>query len=114
MADDRKKRREGLPASGWVGLGLLVVVLAALVLWSLPKEGGPVTADDASAEAAISSGDGGTPLPRTGRLQRLSEASCELAVLTDKPEEQLKALANAEAIGKLFDIRFCALTCDAA
>jgi uncharacterized protein YegJ (DUF2314 family) len=105
---------EGLPVRGWLGLGAVVAALVGLVVWSLPKDDAAQTAADGGATPAASgTPEAGPGAKVTGSLERLPEASCELAVVTDKPEEQVKALANAEAIGKLLDVRHCGLTCDA-
>lgn len=112
MGDEQR----GLPWTGWVGLGVLVLALAALVVWSIPKGAGPPPSSSSSAEPT------GTTPPPTARadassgdkLERLGESSCELAVLTDKPEEEVTAFATVDTIAKRLDTRHCGAVCDVA
>jgi uncharacterized protein YegJ (DUF2314 family) len=115
MGDLERKpaRREG--SGDRVGLGALAVLVLGLglIVWlALPKDsdlhaagtdGGPaVTAATAEPEAKP-----------TGTLERLPEASAELAILTDKPEVEVAKIASAEAIAKLYDSRHCGGACEA-
>ncbi|HEY8077636.1 MAG TPA: DUF2314 domain-containing protein [Labilithrix sp.] len=111
--DDDDKRERGLPWTGWVGLGALVAVLAALVVWSIPK--GDATSEPATtADAAAPSATASAPAPSGDRLERLAEASCELAVLTDVDDDDAEKLANADAIAALLDVRHCGAQCAVA
>ncbi|HEY8076372.1 MAG TPA: hypothetical protein VIF62_19740, partial [Labilithrix sp.] len=111
--DDDDKRERGLPWTGWVGLGALVAVLAALVVWSIPK--GDAASEPASgADAAAPSATASAPAPSGDRLERLAEASCELAVLTDVDDDDAEKLANADAIAALLDVRHCGAQCAVA
>lgn len=111
------KRSEG-PADK-VGLGALaalVVGLGAIVWLALPKQDGGSPAGDAGAaltDAAGSRASGPRGEGAKATLERLPEASCELAVLTDKPEIDVAKIAHAEVVAKLLDSRHCGATCDA-
>ena len=118
MADDKRKPvRRSQP--GWaetdrVGLGALAVLVIGLglIVWlALPKHDTTAGADGGlgTDAAAVGLGEGKT----SGTLERLPEASAELAILTDKPEVEVAKVATAEAIGKLFDTRHCGGTCEA-
>ncbi len=121
MADDeRKPARRSQP--GWaetdrVGLGALAVLVVGLgvIVWlALPKggtagAGGGATGEFGAEAAATEPSESKT----SGTLERLPEASVELAILTDKPEVEVAKVATAEAIGKLFDTRHCGGTCEA-
>lgn len=100
------------PTRVWAGLGVLVAVLAGVVVWSLPGDD-PTTGADAGAEdAAIEAAADARPAPRaTGALERLPEATCEIALLTDKTPDDLKKV-DAEAIEKLLDARTCGDGCE--
>jgi len=116
--------KERKPA-GWaetdrVGLGALAVLvlgLGAIVWLALPKNGDTNAAADGGAASVLSAAQPGTAEPGEGRtsgtLERLPEASAELAILTDKPEVEVAKVATAEAIAKLLDTRQCGGTCDA-
>lgn len=113
------------PASDKVGLGALgalVVGLGVIVWLALPKQGqggdpsiadgGPTSDKLADGAPATGRSKGDTNAP-AGAFDRLPEASCELAVLTDKPEIDVAKLAHAETVAKLLDSRHCGGTCDA-
>ncbi len=107
--EDDSKDARGLPWTGWVGLGILVLVLAALVVWSIPRGDAPPAPAPSSEPSAAASV---APRPESGdRLERLGEASCELAVLTDVEEDEAEKLANADAIAALLDVRHCGAQC---
>ena len=122
MADiERKPVRRSQP--GWaetdrVGLGALAVLVIGLglIVWlALPKHDTTAGADG-GAEAGLGADAGAAGLGEgktSGALERLPEASAELAILTDKPEVEVAKVATAEAIGKLFDTRHCGGTCEA-
>ena len=104
-----------------VGLGALaaLVVLLGVIVWlALPKDGDREAAGDAGprsgvgVEGGTASDEGGAP-PKNAALERLPEATSELAVLTDKPEIEVAKVASAEAIAKMLDVRHCGATCDA-
>jgi uncharacterized protein YegJ (DUF2314 family) len=60
----------------------------------------------------MEAGEGVAPEP-AGALERLAEASAELAVLSDKAEVEVAKLASAREIAKLLDTRHCGGACDA-
>lgn len=117
MAEPKEKlrpeaKRGGLGARVVAPLAALVAGLGFVVWLALPNDGDKVaTTIDA----------GGWPVPGleggasgTGRrLERLPEATSELAVLSDKPEVEVAKIASAEAVAKLLDTRHCGGTCDA-
>jgi uncharacterized protein YegJ (DUF2314 family) len=94
-------------------LGFVVVGLGALVYWSLPKDSGVATSEDASASetSASSASDGGKAAPLTS-LERPASALSELSIITAKPEDVVRKLATTEAIAKLLDVRHCGASCD--
>jgi uncharacterized protein YegJ (DUF2314 family) len=105
-----RRRRGELATVG--GIAALVLVLAALVVWSLPPDLPP----PAFTDAAPGAGDGGESdrrTPRSGVLERSAEAVCELAVLTSKDEASTSRVATRERIGELLDVRHCGAACDA-
>lgn len=112
--DERAAAGRGLVAA----LAVLVLGLAFVVWLALPKEGDPagdpLASIDGGAWPAREAGAGarGVGGPRAA-LERLPEASSELAVLTDEPEAEIAKIASAEAIAKLLDSRHCGGTCDA-
>jgi uncharacterized protein YegJ (DUF2314 family) len=112
MTDEPGER--GLPWTGWVGIGLLVLVLAGLVVWSIPKSDGAAPAPTESVTASATTAPPPKEAPSSEKLERLGEAICELAVLTDKPENEVEALANVDAIAKRLDVRHCGSVCDVA
>lgn len=111
MEDDPKgaERRKRL---GWVGLGLLVAALVALVVWSLP---GSSTAPggDASAPTGEADDDAAPAPAATHVLARPAEATCELAILTERPEAELGPLASNAEAAKLLGPAHCGSACDA-
>lgn len=119
MAEREKKSAAKPRESDKVGLGALaalVVGLGVIVWLALPKHDGGAGTNDGGAAPALdgtvgSSGSGGEGAKAT--LERLAEASCELAVLTDKPEIDVAKVAQAEVVAKLLDSRHCGATCDA-
>ncbi|MDB4937969.1 MAG: hypothetical protein JWP87_4941 [Labilithrix sp.] len=106
--------------SNKVGLGALAALVVGLgvVVWlAMPKDSDLAAAADAGPSSALG-GEGGAARrdesgKPSGTLERLPEASAELAVLTDKPEVEVAAVASAEAIAKMLDTRHCGATCDA-
>jgi len=120
MADDQRKpaRRDGTDRVGLGALAVLVLGLGVIVWLALPKDsdlraaadgGAPSVHGGESGAGAAEPGEGKT----SGSLERLAEASAELAVLTDKPELEVAKVAGAEAIARLLDTRHCGGTCDA-
>jgi uncharacterized protein YegJ (DUF2314 family) len=115
MGDPDEKREAGGGATGprrlglAAPLGVLVVGLAFVVWLALPKEGDVPIATEAGAWTAIEP-DGA---PATGALPRLAEASAELAVLTDKPADEVLRIASGAFLEKQLDTRHCGATCDA-
>jgi uncharacterized protein YegJ (DUF2314 family) len=118
MADEQRKtpRREGSDRVGLGALAVLVVGLGLIVWLALPKDSDMRAAADGGgagvlgAESDAAAGDEGKP---SGALERLPEASAELAILSDKPEVEVAKIANAEAIAKQLDTRHCGGACDA-
>lgn len=109
MATDPKRATPGRHGP-WL-LGLLVLGLAGLVIWSLPK-GPPADATDGGAP------DGSRPRPSfedevsRGRLPRV-EANAEFAILTNEREARLRTMTTAAAIADKLDVRYCGIACDA-
>lgn len=107
------------PGKDTVGLGalaVLVVGLGIIVYLALPKGEDRAAAADAGAWSALGSDGGASDAGEgkaTGALERLPEATCELAVLTDKSEVEVSTIANAENVAKLLEARHCGGTCDA-
>jgi uncharacterized protein YegJ (DUF2314 family) len=109
------------PATDVVGLGALAALVVGLgfVVWlALPKDDASKTSEAGAASTLGASGsrggsDGGSGTKTAGVLERLAEATCELAVLTDKPEIEVAKIAHAEPVAKLLDVRHCGATCDA-
>ena len=110
MSEEKKEKDKGDKA-GLAALGALVVGLGVIVYLALPKDGdNAVTTDGGSTSAEAAAADGGKA---AGSLERLAEASSELAVLTDKPEVEVAKIASGEVIAKMLDTRHCGATCDA-
>jgi uncharacterized protein YegJ (DUF2314 family) len=114
-APPRKNDSVGLGA-----LAALVIGLGIIVYLVVPKDsgrGGSVAdgGDPAAAgEEPTSTEAGEAKVPGvTGALERLPEASCELAVLTEKSEVEVSRLASAENVAKLLEARHCGSTCEA-
>lgn len=99
------KRELGL--STILGLGALVAALTGLVVWSLPKEEVVVPLDAEVTETEASTPQLAPPL----KLAKVGpiEASCELAILSDRSEEELKKIDAS----KLIDAKWCGSGCDA-
>ncbi len=98
---------------GLLLVGGLVLLLAGVVWWSLTKDSAPPpnpTAASASASAAPSASGSAKAQPRA--LERLSEAAFEIAILTDKTEEELAPLVDPKAIAKLLGPRHCGASCE--
>ena len=114
MASPSKPPERRDDKRGLLLVGGLVVLLAGVVWWSLTKDAPPPpspTAASASASAAPSaSGSAAKTQPRA--LERLSEAAFEIAILTDKTEEELAPLVDAKAIAKLLGPRHCGASCE--
>src|SRR5512138_1191134 len=105
MADTKRAKKEKSGDFDKVGLGalgLLVVGLAFVVWLALPKDSELNPQVDGGSSDAQTAGDE-TPSKPTGSLERLAEATAELAVLSDKPEVDVAKLAQVEAIEKLLD-----------
>ena len=111
-APPRKNDSVGLGA-----LAALVIGLGIIVYLVVPKDGGHgASASDggdpsAAGEEPKSSEAGEGKV--TGALERLPEATCELAVLTEKSEVEVSRVASAETVAKLLEARHCGPTCDA-
>jgi uncharacterized protein YegJ (DUF2314 family) len=123
MASTNKKKQPGpatpprgeLDRRGLGALAALVVGLAVVVWLALPKDGDANTSARADGGAALGA-DGaasGEPARTTAALERLPEATCELAVLTDRPEAEIAQIANTAAVARLLEIRHCGASCDA-
>lgn len=115
--EETKKQKDD--KVGLFALGGLVVFLGAVVYWALPKDDAkpPITNADAGAIASISARPAApeeASAPRSKNvLERLGDATCELFVLTDKPEAKVQEIANVDGIVKLLDVRYCGSACDA-
>jgi uncharacterized protein YegJ (DUF2314 family) len=115
MAGDERKlpRRAESDRVGLAALAVLVLGLAAIVWLAAPKDSDlRAAADGGGAEGEAVAADASGARTR-GALERLPEASAELAVLTDKPEAEVARIASAEAIAKVLESRHCGGTCDA-
>lgn len=119
MADEQRRgsRREGTDRVGLGALAVLVLGLALIVWLALPKDGDMRAAADGGAADALSAetaaaarAEEGKP---SGALERLPEASAELAILSDKPEIEVARSASAETIARQLDTRHCGGACDA-
>ncbi len=116
MAARPARRNAKKDSIGLGALAVLVIGLGIIVYLAVPKGSGgagdagsdPTTALSADRGAA-EAGDGKT----TGALERLPEATCELAVLSEKSEVEVSKIASAENVAKLLDTRHCGGTCDA-
>ena len=102
-----------------VGLGalaVLVIGLGIIVYLAVPKDPGRGGAGDGDPAGSLhtegGAGDAGDGKV-TGMLERLPEATCELAVLTEKSEVEVSRIASAEGVAKLLEARHCGTTCDA-
>ena len=121
QVDEEKVAKKKDDKVGLLALGALVLFLGGVVYWAIPKDDAkpPATSADAGAGPATSSGARTTPTddaiaPRTkNALERLGEATCELFILTDKPEAKVQEVANVDGIVKLLDVRYCGAACDA-
>jgi uncharacterized protein YegJ (DUF2314 family) len=106
------EKKAGSDGKLYGGLAVVVAGLAGLVWWSLPDDH-PPPVEGSSSEA----GSGSVAAPEksnaTGVLQRPPQASAELAVVTDKPEDVVRKLATIAEIGKRLDVRHCGGACDA-
>ena len=112
----RSKEKSLLPM--YVGGGVLVVGLASLVWWSLPGNHAPEPQDDAgSAENAAAEerleDAGARPRLAKNQIERPPRASSELAIITTKSEDEVRALATPGEIAKRLDVRHCGGACDA-
>ena len=100
--------------TGWAALVVLVAGLVGLVVWALPPGQDSVVDSDA-AHALEATGTPGLDDARAaakqrkaGALERLPESTCELAILTDKTDAQLKAIEATS----LVDPKWCGAACD--
>jgi uncharacterized protein YegJ (DUF2314 family) len=118
MAARPARRNAKKDSIGLGALAVLVIGLGIIVYLAVPKSsdgagdagGDPTTALSAGpTPGAAAAGDGKT----TGALERLAEATCELAVLSDRSEVEVSKIASAENVAKLLDTRHCGGTCDA-
>ena len=104
-------KKKDLDKGGLAALGLLVVGLGVVVWLALPKDGDfAKNADGGEVGTMIDASDLAPPKP--GALERLGEATVELAILSEKPEVEVAKLATGEAIAKLLDVEHCGGTCD--
>jgi len=110
MAQPDRKKGKDLDKGGLAALGVLVVGLGVVVWLALPKDGDFATKGDGGGGSLIDAAEV-TP-PKTGTLERLGEATAELAILSDRSEVDVAKLASGEAIAKLLDVRHCGGTCD--
>lgn len=100
----------------YIGGGVLVAGLAALVWWSLPGNHAPEDGDDGGVvETATSSKPAkeADPPRLKNQIERPPRASSELAILTSKTEEEINAVATLTEIKKRLDARYCGSACDA-
>ena len=119
MATEKKKKRADTDKVGLAALAALVVGLAVVVYLAVPKDSDLQAAADAGPWSGLGT-DGSARVapspaePTDGHsLERLAEATCELAILSDKAEVDVAKVASAENIAKLLDVRHCGATCDA-
>ncbi|MDF2698172.1 MAG: hypothetical protein K0S65_6555 [Labilithrix sp.] len=107
--------RKSSDAKLYGGIAALVVGLAALVWWSLPGNHAPdvggagVPDEDPASEATG---------PEAGRssergLTRPPRAAAELAVVTDKPDDEIAKVATTTEIARRLGARHCGDACDA-
>lgn len=103
-----------------VGLGalaVLVIGLGIIVYLAMPKDLDHAAAADGGGDPMAAVGSEGAERDAgegkaTGALERLPEATCELAVLTDKSEVEVSRIASAENVAKLLEARHCGGACD--
>src|SRR5262245_16982296 len=79
----------------YVGIAALVAGLAALVWWSMPEDRPPPSPGEEEGRSAAD--DGAASQPHTGPLtavKRPPGASAQFAVVTDRPEEVVRAMAT--------------------
>lgn len=117
---ERTGKKEGGDGRLWTGIALIVAVLAGLVWWSLPGESQnvPMTDDAGSSASEDDEDDAGLGAKKRAKanpnvLERPPHASVDLAILTDKPEDVVKAIANVSEIAKRLDTKYCGGACDA-
>lgn len=108
-------RRDEKPMTPiYVGGAVLVVGLIGLVWWSLPGDRAPDGDDGGVVETASSADEPEDAAPRAkNQIERPPRASAELAVITSKTEEEIRAIATLSEIGKRLEARHCGPACDA-
>jgi uncharacterized protein YegJ (DUF2314 family) len=97
------------------GLAVLVAGLAALVWWSLPGNHAVETFDAGSSEEeelATEPGPDGSTDPERG-ITRPPMAAAELAVITDRPADEVAKIATTSEIARRLEARHCGDACDA-
>lgn len=104
-------RKKDLDRGGLAALGLLVIGLGVVVWLALPKDADFAATADGGAAGSLLDAAALAP-PKPNALERLGEATVELAILSDRPELEVAKLATGEAISRLLDVRHCGGTCD--
>jgi hypothetical protein len=93
--------------------GALVLLLGGVVYVSMPKEVGntPITAAGPSASVAPVPRASASSSPDTRADVHPASALVELAVITDRTEEELSPMLDPKALGKLLEARHCGEAC---
>lgn len=101
----------------YVGGAILVVGLVGLVWWSLPGDHAPEPGDDGGIVETASSAAARGPEQAAARpknqIERPPRASAELAIITSRPEDEVRAIATTSEIAKRLAARHCGSGCDA-
>lgn len=95
------------------GIAVLVMGLAALVWWSLPDGKTPPTVEievEAGEFPEMPEVEAGAKI---NKLDRPPRAVGELAILTTKSDDEVKAAATNDEIAKHLEARHCGAACDA-
>lgn len=96
------------------GIAALVILLGSLVWWSLPGDRpAGFVADSADGDTADAMLDPRAQASNATSIDRPSRASAEFAVITDRPDDVVRALATVTEIGKRLDVRHCGGACSA-